>query len=166
MPEEEELLEEEVGEKIPSFRVEQLPHALDRLIGKGMKFKEIFSLDEGNVNINTGIERINQSINDILSTRIGERGFMRSYGSELYKLLFSPNDAILYDLIRIYTQDALQKWERRIVLNNVDIVSTPENIDNHIVYVEIEYKIRNSNVFGSYVYPFRREPMQIGGAQN
>jgi len=147
----------------PSFKYEQLPLELDAVIGRGIKFKRIFSPNTGTVDTNSGIERINQSIHDILYTRVGERGFMRSYGSDLYKLVFSPNDALLHDIIRVYITDAIRKWEKRIKLIKISVLANPEDIDNSVVNIKIEYVLRNSNIYGSYVYPFVREPMQIGG---
>jgi len=155
----------ELSEPKVQFRNEQLPPELNKIIGKGLDFKRIYSKSTNKFSTNTGIDRINQSIYDILSTRVGERGFMREYGSNLYKLLFSLIDEVFYDMVRIYAEEAVRKWEKRIYLQDVEIETNPELIDNNTVYIRLNYILRNSNVSGSYVYPFVTQPMPLGSGR-
>ena len=98
-------------------------------------------------------ERINDAIHIILATRIGERPFNPEFGSRLPELVFEPNDAALQRLLVFYTSDALKRWEKRIEVISVTIIEGL-NQDRNEVGVHIEYRIRNSHVRGSYVYPF------------
>ena len=133
------------------------------IIGTGIDFP--FRYVSGNtigriVSSNAG-ERIKDSIHLILSTRPGERMFNPEFGSRLPDLVFEPNDDILKQLLRIYTVDALRRWEKRIEI--VDIVFLDNyNNDRNMIGISITYNIRNSHIRGSYVYPFVREGMPTG----
>lgn len=68
------------------------------------------------------LEHIEQSISDILTTRIGTRVMRREYGSLLPELVDQPlND---FTLLRAYsaTTMALMCWEPRINLSRVQLV--------------------------------------------
>jgi phage baseplate assembly protein W len=106
-------------------------------------------------------ERISDSIHLILATRIGERLFNPEFGSKLPDLVFEPNDAILKRLLVFYTSDALKRWEKRIEILNVAILDNLSS-DGHTLGVHIQYRIRNSHIKGSYVYPFVREGAETG----
>jgi hypothetical protein len=130
------------------------------IIGTGIDFP--FRYVSGNtvgkiIESNAG-ERIKDSMHLILSTRIGERMFNPEFGSRLPELVFEPNDDILKSLLRIYTVEALRRWEKRIDIVNVVMIDN-YNDDRSMVGIYIEYVIRNSHIKGSYVYPFVREGM-------
>ena len=130
------------------------------IIGTGIDFP--FRYDTGNtvgtlVQSNAG-ERIRDSIHVILSTRIGERMFNPEFGSRLPELVFEPNDDILKNLLRIYTVEALRRWEKRIEILTVTMLDG-YNDDRNTIGINIEYTIRNSHIKGSYVFPFVKEGM-------
>lgn len=131
----------------------------EKLIGTGLQSPNAFNKSTGGVNYNTGFERINQSINHILGTRIGERFFLPEFGSRLYELVFEPNDYILEDLLKLYVSDALGKWEPRIKVLNV----TPKIGGSNTVPISIYYNLINTNMTNNYVYPFNREVYDMGG---
>lgn len=129
---------------------------MDQVIGRGMAlingtWKTDFRDGKGKTNSIVGEDKIHDSIYTILSTREGERVFLPEFGSKLYQCIFEQNSLILKDLIVLYTREALANWEKRIV---VDDVSVGDVNDDNIVPIIIMYHISNSNVTGSYVYPF------------
>lgn len=71
--------------------------------------------------LETEIDQICQSIQDILTTPIGTRIMRRGYGSLLPQLIDSPFNEIT--LLQLYaaTATALLQWEDRITLNSVSI---------------------------------------------
>lgn len=128
---------------------------LESLSGKGMPLDNIFTEDVkdglGKTRISTGFDRINDSIKTILSTRVGERAFMPEFGSKLYKCVFEQDGGIFMDLVEVYTKEAINSWEKRIIVDNVSVSGVK---DDNTVDITIYYRVRNSNVRGSYVYPF------------
>ena len=71
--------------------------------------------------LETEIDQIRQSIQDILTTPIGTRIMRREYGSLLQQLIDSPFNEIT--LLQLYaaTATGLLQWEDRINLNSVSI---------------------------------------------
>lgn len=129
----------------------------DKLIGTGLQSPNMINSSTGGFNSNGGFDRINQSICHILGTRIGERFFLPEFGSRLYELVFEPNDYIFEDMLKLYIQDALSKWEPRIKVLEV----TPDLSKGNTVPVNIYYNLINTNVTNNYVYSFNREVYQL-----
>jgi len=137
-------------------------------VGTGIRFPNMFSLATKRTAVLDGVDKINQSIHDILSTRKGERVLQPEYGSDLYRVIFDPNDDFLADQLAIYTLQALEHWEPRIEITNVDIKthqSYPDEVPPHTAYIYISYLISKSNIKASYVYPYRTEPRDFPGLE-
>ncbi|MEM5773703.1 MAG: GPW/gp25 family protein [Anaerolineaceae bacterium] len=120
-------------------------------LGKGLAFplqvnaRHEFALSEA--------ERdIEQSIRIILGTRPGERVMRPTFGCRVYELLFEPRDSTTFSMLRKYVEDALAFWEPRITVLSVN-PTLDENNDSSI-YVEIEYRIKETHDLRSIVYPF------------
>ena len=126
---------------------------LDQYIGKGMSTTKTFDDVHLSTNVITGIDKIQDSIYNILSTKVGERLFLPEFGSRLYMLVFEPNNAIFADLADFYIRDALGKWEKRIQVTDVSVLTEQEG---NIVPIEISYQITNSNIYDTYVFPFNK----------
>lgn len=74
-----------------------------------------------------GTDHLQQSIADILGTRIGTRVMRRDYGSRLPELVDSPMNEEAQIEIFAATAEALQKWEPRFRLERVSIEDTSEH---------------------------------------
>lgn len=70
-----------------------------------------------------GIEHLAQSIADILGTPLGSRVERRTYGSLWFRLIDQPDNASTR--VRLYsaTAGALMKWEPRIRLSRVQLLT-------------------------------------------
>lgn len=144
--------------------------AFSPFLGKGTKYPFQFDSITGGVarasseNYYSGnpqvkgntLDKINGAIEFILSTALESRFFLPDFGSNLYTLLFEPNDEILADSLRVFISDALNKWEKRIILLSVDIVTTVDELNQHLARVNINYRVVSSQQVGNYVYPFVR----------
>lgn len=86
---------------------------------------------------------VKHSIYQILGTRIGERVMVPEFGSRLEELLFEPIDEIVLALARLYTIEAIEKWEPRVELNEVVISIKPDI--NHIEIL-VDYVILNRSI--------------------
>jgi phage baseplate assembly protein W len=75
----------------------------------------------------SGFDHLRQSIQDILTTPVGTRVHRRDYGSRLTQLVDRPvNQSLVSELIAA-TAEALDRWEPRLRLDEVQIVSVSEN---------------------------------------
>ena len=106
----------------------------------------------------TGADDINQSIRIILGTRPGERVMRPNFGCKAYELIFEPITAATYSLLQEYVFQALQLWEPRIDLRNVNVSVDPNNTST--LLAEIEYEIKSTHDTRSIVYPFFIEAEQ------
>lgn len=100
------------------------------------------------------VKAIHESIRQILGTRKGERFLRPDFGSNLQKLIFEPNDRVLYGLIRHEVMTAIDEWEPRVIVTGVLV--RPGD-DEHLVMVDISYRLISGQVEGNLVYPFYRE---------
>ena len=76
------------------------------------------------------LEHLKQSIVDILTTPIGSRVICRDYGSKLFQLTDQPINRDLFPKIYAAVAEAINKWEPRLKLDQVRIVSIKEG---HII---------------------------------
>lgn len=80
---------------------------------------------------------VRQAILLLLSTRPGERVMRPDYGCELYRLIFSPNDGTTAGLAIHYVRRALERWEPRIDILQIDAdrnLAQAELLDILLVY--------------------------------
>ncbi len=82
-------------------------------------------------------ELIRDSVRTILLTKLGQRYFVPDFGSNLWSLIFEPNDAVTSALAEEYARSALREWEKRI-----DVMQVTTNRDEHQLTVTIVYRIR------------------------
>ena len=82
---------------------------------------------------------VRQSILLLLSTRPGERVMHPNYGSELYRLVFSPNDNTTAGLAIHYARRALTRWEPRVQILNLDASRNPEE-QSHLDLI-LDYRV-------------------------
>jgi len=124
---------------------------LEAYIGRGLTAISTFDYTTLKADSVSGVPKLNDSIFTILSTRIGERLMMPEFGSRLHNLIFEPNNPIFEDLADFYIREALRRWEKRIEVTNV---SVKIEVEGNVVPIQITYRITNSNIVETYVYPF------------
>lgn len=73
-----------------------------------------------------GLDHLRQSISDILTTPLGSRVMRRDYGSQLYELIDAPGNPVTMVDIYAATADALEKWEPRFKLEQVQVTGLNE----------------------------------------
>lgn len=105
--------------------------------------------------ITIDLEHIYQSIQDIVTTPIGSRIMRREYGSLIYQLIDSPFDEIATLQLYAATATALLRWEDRIILNSVSLVTNEEGS----YFLDIDCSLVDSNKQASLSIP-----LSIGSA--
>ena len=106
----------------------------------------------GSIDTVTGIDLIEQSIQDILQTPIGSRFGREDYGSYIHLLLFEQNDRVLESLLYYYITSALELWENRIRVADISFIVSDTTISCNISYTVLntlenfsyEYNINKS----------------------
>lgn len=119
------------------------------VLGKGLSVD--FGLDNmGQIKLSTYEKNIEESIYIILSTKPGERVYNHKFGCRVHELMFEPNNTRIQNMARHYVNKALEEFEPRIEVLNIEVYAEQENSIN----IDIEYKIKQSNIVNNYVYPF------------
>ena len=83
---------------------------------------------------------VRQAVLILLLTRPGERVMRPTYGCQLYRLVFWPNDDTTAGLAIHYVRQAVERWEPRIDRLRVDASRDPG--DPGRLYVTLEYRVR------------------------
>ena len=124
---------------------------LEDLIGIGIIFPITINAN-GSVELYSGWPLISSAIRTLLAFHIGTRFFQGEYGSRMDDLLEEPSDQIIKDLIETFTRDALEKFEKRVVVNNINAVQDlnhPERWE-----VKLHLRIANTHQEEIMVWPF------------
>jgi uncharacterized protein len=124
-------------------------------LGVGWRFPVQVAADEDGkerIAVSRYVQSVEDSIRIILGTARGERVMRPDFGADLHRLTFSPNNTSTAGLAIFYVQEALQKWEPRIELLDVD--AEPYENDANTLLITVEYKIISMNTEHNLVYPF------------
>ena len=119
-------------------------------LGTGLSFPLGLNL-QGQMKLSTQAQKVKESIWIILSTQIGERNYRPTFGCGLSKLTFAPLNFNTMLQIRLCVREALQTWEPRII---VDDVQTDDDPIRGCVNIIINYRLKNYPDPESLVYPF------------
>jgi phage baseplate assembly protein W len=94
---------------------------------------------------------VRQAVLLLLTTLPGERVTRPEYGCDLHRLALSPNDDTTAGLAIYYVRRALERWEPRIQLLQVDAGRHPQ--DAFRLDVSVEYRVRATQRGDRLVYP-------------
>ena len=119
-------------------------------LGQGWAFPLRVSV-QGNLQISPKIKSIEESIPIILRTQLGERVYRPDFGCRLGELVFAPMNTQTLLLARMYVEEALEKWEPRIIVDAVR--AEPDPVRDRLD-ITVEYPPIDSHESRSFVYPF------------
>ena len=121
-------------------------------LGTGWSFPPSFSDTTGTVVMASSEEDIQQSLNILLSTAVGERFMRPAYGCDLKTILFEPLNTTLKTYLNDLINTAIIFFEPRIKLIKTDFEYEQEL--EGVVKVSIEYEIKATNSRINQVFPF------------
>ena len=124
---------------------------LDRFAYLGTAQQYPLTLVSGKPEIVSGKAVIEGSLRMLLTTPVGSRYFLPEFGCRIEELIFEPTDAILQKLLEVYITEAITKWEKRIRISSISVLT---NTDRAVITVK--YVILPSNEIDSFIYPFFR----------
>lgn len=120
-------------------------------LGTGWSFPPSFTRSTQTVKMVSDEEDIQNSIETLLSTTVGERIMQPEYGCNLYRLLFEPMNQGTRTFIKNMIERAFLYFEPRVVLEDVafEVIQT-----EGIIRINLRYTIIATNNRYNYVYPF------------
>lgn len=131
-------------------------------LGTGWSFPPTFSAGGADVVMVSGNEDIEQSLQILLSTRLGERVMKDDFGCDLHDLLFEEIDQGLVNNITRMITDAILYHEARINLDDLDVSESESEAG--LLLISISYTVRNTNSRYNMVYPFYINEASVSGA--
>ncbi|MBH1939187.1 GPW/gp25 family protein [Streptomyces sp. AV19] len=129
----------------------------DTFIGRGWAFPLGVS-PSGGMNMIDGNEEISQSIRLILGTDPGERPMRPEFGCAIRDFVFDSVNASFMGAVACEVRRALERWEPRIVVDDVHVTARPEAPE--VLYIDVAYHLSHTNSSRNLVYPFYVIPVR------
>ena len=124
---------------------------MTELLGTGLSFP--LSVDRtGGIALVSGETDIDQAIEIILSTAPGDRPMRPEFGCGVHDFVFDTIDASTVGRLETEVRRALDRWEPRIVVEEVEFDLSRVN-DGQLL-INIGYRLRATNHKRNLVYPF------------
>lgn len=124
----------------------------EAFLGKGWSFPPEFFSSGTEVEMVSGEEDIQQSLNILFGTSLNERVMFSSYGCGLSRYLFEEIDNSLINGLTGIIEDAILNHEPRITADAVDISQSSD--ETGLLLISIQYTVRATNNRYNMVYPF------------
>ena len=108
---------------------------------------------DGRISMVAGEESVRQALLLLISTRPGERVMRPEYGCDLHRLVFAPNDLTTHGLAIFAVRQAVERWERRVEILNLDTELDPDRPDR--LSIVLDYRVRTGEEAGRLVVPLQ-----------
>ncbi len=121
-------------------------------LGTGWSFPPAFDRLNATVLMTSGLVNIRQSLTVLLSTTIGERLMLATYGSNIQSRVFASLTETMANQMIAMIEKAILDWEPRINVISIDIAELEPL--NGKLGILIDFIIIQTNTRANMVYPF------------
>ena len=125
--------------------------AENRFLGTGMKFPPQIDPTTGRIATVSDAQSVKESVYLILMTTRSERFMRPEFGSELLSYTFMDLSSTSVSMLIHTLTETLMKQEPRIGEVNI---TTEERERKGILFINVDYTIRRTNVRDNLVFPF------------
>jgi phage baseplate assembly protein W len=122
-----------------------------QIVGRGWAFPITVS-QTGGIGLVSGETELEQAMHLILGTDPGERPMRPEFGCRLNDFIFAPADATTAGLVAYEVRVALERWEPRVTIDDVEV--TPDPDEPSTLWIDVTYTIRETYDRRSLVFPF------------
>lgn len=124
-------------------------------LGTGWAFPPAFERDSGSVAMVSDEKDINESLNILISTSLGERVMQPGYGCNLTDYLFEPLSSSMIGFIKDRVEHAILIYEPRIIAEKIEVTDDGSfDLIEGKFTISVEYKIPGTNSRFNYVYDY------------
>jgi phage baseplate assembly protein W len=123
-----------------------------QFLGKGWGFPVTFGNQGRTVAVAEAEEDIRQSLEILLSTRVGERVLNPTFGWKRDALVFEPLSTSFAAYVTREIETAILFFESRITLNQVAFDTAPDQ--EGLILIRLDYTVRTTNTRTNLVYQF------------
>ena len=129
--------------------------SFNSFLGTGWSFPPVFDVETGGVDMVSDVEDINQSLQILLSTSLGERVLQPDYGCNLNDYMFESLSSDLIGTIKHHVENSILFYEPRIVAEKVEVTSADSfDLFEGKFTISVEYFIPKTNSRYNYVYDY------------
>ncbi|TPN83948.1 GPW/gp25 family protein [Aquimarina algicola] len=124
-------------------------------LGTGWSFPPAFEKKSKTVTMVSAEKDIEQSLEILLSTSLGERVMQADYGCNLKDYQFESLDSSLIGFLKDLVERSILYYEPRIKLERVDITEADAfELIEGLLKITVHYEIEGTNTRYNYVYDF------------
>lgn len=123
-----------------------------QFLGIGWGFPVTFENQGRSVVVAEAEEDIRQSLEILLSTRVGERVLNPTFGWKRDALMFEPLSTSFAAYLAREIENAILFFESRIELNRINFDDSTEQ--EGLILIRLDYTVRTTNTRTNLVYPF------------
>jgi len=117
--------------------------------------------ETGALTYRQGPDNVEQSLQILLLTRLGERVMRPGFGTRSASLIFAPGIIQNLRLLEDSVREAVVRWEPRVDLDDVRAEANPGE-ETHVT-VSIDYRVRGTNTRQNLVFPFYTGTLEVDG---
>lgn len=119
------------------------------ILGSGLAFPLVLDR-RGAIALAHGEDDVAQAITIILSTAPGERPMRPEFGCTVHDYVFDRFDAETIGRIDHAVRAALDRWEPRVTVTDVEL----ERVDESLVTISVVYRLKSTNDLRNLIHPF------------
>lgn len=121
-------------------------------LGRGWAFPPQWQVEGNHVSMVEGVDDINQSLQILFTTELGERVMQPQYGSALKSMIFEDINEHFKNYMRLVLTRSVSLFEARIKPIKMDFSADDLNEGRYIMH--LEYIIQANNQRANFVFPF------------
>lgn len=132
-----------------------MENSFKSFLGTGWSFPPEFNNISNNVEMVSGTEDIDQSLNILLSTTLGERVMQPQYGCDLTDYVFETLNSSVIGYLKDRVKNAILFYEPRIRVEQIEIspADSMDLIEGRFT-ISLEYSVPGTNSRFNYVYDY------------
>ena len=127
----------------------------EEFIGAGWAFP-LRTSPTGSIALVRRDQELREAVRLVIGTAYGERPMRPDFGCGIHDYVFSPSNASTAGRIAEEVRIALERWEPRIEVLDVDVDYDTE--DSSLMYIDIRYTPAGTNDPRNLVFPFYTIP--------
>jgi Bacteriophage baseplate protein W len=125
---------------------------IQSFLGTGWTFPPTFDRRSGSVVMSSDLANIRQCLRVLLSTNLGERIMLATYGTGLRLKVFAALTETLANDLRSLVEKAILDWEPRIDVLRVDVQEVAP-LQGELA-ISVDFVVRKTNARSNMVFPF------------
>jgi len=134
-------------------------------LGTGWSFPPNFDNETGSVDLVSDQQDIQQSLNILLSTSLGERVMQPKYGCNLNDYMFESLNSSVIGYIKDLVEHAILFYEPRILVSKIEVTGQDSfDLFEGRFTISVDYTIPETNSRFNYVYDYyKNEALTAAG---